>query len=199
MFAGLKSVNSVNLDNSTWKNHQSSGYCYHELGDFVNSSVGRLNFSRYDPSDLASPDRSWIFFYDCHEEYYLCNIFPGCYVLDNGDSCSRLPSNIDQAARLHFPDILMFVLLPMVIDYFNGCTRTRSLDIAVQINIMREPSLKFSDQWFGLIWLPSKKYKIMSWKKKEFEYLKYLLISFRLCFIIIGDSLCISIIYYLFL
>jgi hypothetical protein len=40
----------------------------------------------------------------------------------------------------------MFVLLPMVIDYFNGCTRTRSLDIAVQIKIMGEPSLKFSDQ-----------------------------------------------------
>jgi hypothetical protein len=123
----------------------------HELTDFINVSVGRLNFSRYGSSDLASPDRSWIFSHDCREEYYPCNIFPGCYVLDNGDSCSRLPSNIDQAARLCFPNILMFVLLSMVIDYFNGCTRTRSLDIAVQIKIMVEPSLKFLGQWFGLI------------------------------------------------
>jgi hypothetical protein len=42
----------------------------------VNGSIGRLNFSRYGPSDLSSPDRSWIFSHGCHEEYYPYNIFP---------------------------------------------------------------------------------------------------------------------------
>jgi hypothetical protein len=33
-----------------------------DLHPGVNGSVGRSNFSRYGPLDLASPDRSWIFF-----------------------------------------------------------------------------------------------------------------------------------------
>jgi hypothetical protein len=57
----------------------------------------------------------------------------------------------------------------MFIDYFNGCARERSLGIAAQIKIMGEPSLVFTGLWFGSIWLPSVKYKIMLWKKKEFE------------------------------
>jgi hypothetical protein len=56
----------------------------------------------------------------------------------------------------------------MVIDYFNCCTRARSLGIASQIKIMGELLLIFSGQWFDFIWLPYEKYKIMSWKKKEF-------------------------------
>jgi hypothetical protein len=135
--------------------------------------------------DLASPDQSWIFSHGCREEYYHCNIFSGSYILDNGDSCSRLPSNIDQVVRLVFPGILVLVLLPKVIDYFNGCARARSLGIAAQIEIMREPLFVFLGQWFGFIRLPSEKYKIISWKKKEFEDLK--------------DSLCISTMYYLLL
>jgi hypothetical protein len=87
----------------------------------------------------------------------------------------------------------------MVTDYFNGCTCARSLDIVAQTKIMGEPSLVFSGQWFTFIRLPSEKYKIMLWKKKEFKDLKDLLISFRLYFIITGDSLCISTIYYLLL
>jgi hypothetical protein len=39
----------------------------------------------------------------------------------------------------------------------------------------------------------------MSWKKKEFEDLKDLLISFRLYFVIVKDSSCIATIYYLLL
>jgi hypothetical protein len=39
--------------------------------------------------------------------------------------------------------MLVLVLLPMLIDYFNGCTRARSLCIAAQIKIMGEPSLVF--------------------------------------------------------
>jgi hypothetical protein len=42
-----------------------------------------------------------------------------------------LPSDVDQAILLFFPNILVSVLLPMLIDYFNGCVRTRSLDIMV--------------------------------------------------------------------
>jgi hypothetical protein len=72
----------------------------------------------YGPSDLALPDRSCIFSHDCRE-YYPCNICPGCYVLDNGDSCSWLSIDVDQDVRLLFLDILVLVL-PVVIDYFNG-------------------------------------------------------------------------------
>jgi hypothetical protein len=100
-----------------------------DLHPSVIGSVGRSNFSRYGPSDLASPDRSWVFFHGCREEYYPCNIRPDCYVLDNGDSCSRLSSDIDQAVRSLFPVILVLVLLPMVIDYFNGCMCVCSLGI----------------------------------------------------------------------
>jgi hypothetical protein len=38
------------------------------------------------------------------------------YVLDNGDSYSRLPSNIDQTIQLLFLRILGFVLLSMLVD-----------------------------------------------------------------------------------
>jgi hypothetical protein len=83
--------------------------------------------------DLASPDRSWIFSHGRRDEYYPHNNFPGCYVLNNGDSYSRLPSDIDQVVWLFCPDMLVLVLLPMLIDYFNGCVHARSLDIAAQI------------------------------------------------------------------
>jgi hypothetical protein len=97
------------------------------------------------------------------------------------------------------PGMLVLVLLSMLIDYFNGCVCARSLGTAAPIKIMGEPSSVFTGLWFGFIRLPSKKYKIISWKKKEFEDLENLLVSFRLYFIIARDSLCISIMYYLFL
>jgi hypothetical protein len=124
----------------------------------------------------------------------------GCYVLDNGDSCSQLPIDVDQVDRLFLPGILVLVLLPMVIYYFNGCTRARSLGIVAQIKIMGEPSLVFLDLWFRIyLRLPQGTYKIVSWKKKEFEGLKYLLVSFGLYFIIVEVSSCISTMYYLLL
>jgi hypothetical protein len=87
----------------------------------------------------------------------------------------------------------------MLIDYFNGCTCAHSLGIVAQ-KIMGEPSLVFTDLWFGIyLGLPSEKYKIMSWKKKEFEDLKDLLVSFRLYFVIGKNSSCISTMYYLLL
>jgi hypothetical protein len=158
-----------------------------------------LNFSRYGSLDLASPDRSWIFSHGCREEYYPRNNFSGCCVLDNGDSCSRLPRDVDQAIRLLFPGILVLVLLPMVIDYFNGYVRACSLSIAAQIKIMGEPSLVFSGQWFGIyLRLPLEKYKIVS-LKKEFKDLEDLLVSFGHYFVIVEVSSCISTMYYLLL
>jgi hypothetical protein len=46
---------------------------------------------------------------------------------------------------------------------------------------------------------PLEKYKIVSWKKKEFEDVEDLLVSFRLYFVIVKDSSCISTMYYLLL
>jgi hypothetical protein len=78
--------------------------------------------------------------------------------------------------------------------------RAHSLGIAAQIKIMGEPPLVFIGLWFGIyLRLPSEKYKIVSWKKKEFEDLKDLLVSFRLHFVIVKDSSCNSTIYYLLL
>ena len=85
----------------------------------VNGGVARLIFSSYGPSDLALPDRFWIFSHSCREEDYPRNI-PVCYVLDNGDSSFRLSGDVDQAVRFIFSEILVLVLLPMLVDYFNG-------------------------------------------------------------------------------
>jgi hypothetical protein len=50
----------------------------------------------------------------------------------------------------------------MFIDYFNGCTRAHSLNIAAPIKIMGEPLLVFTGLWFGIyLGLPLKKYKIV--------------------------------------
>jgi hypothetical protein len=88
----------------------------------------------------------------------------------------------------------------MWIDYFNGCARACSLGIAAQIKIMEEPPLIFTGLWFGIyLELPSEKYKIVSWKKKEFEDLEDLLVFFRLYFVIVKDSSCNSTMYYLLL
>jgi hypothetical protein len=96
----------------------------------INGDGGRSSFCRYGPLDLTSPDQYWTFSDGRREEYCPRNICPGCYVFDNGDSYSRLASDIGKAVWLLFPGILMWVLSPMVIDYFNGCTRARSLGIS---------------------------------------------------------------------
>jgi hypothetical protein len=74
-----------------------------------------------------------------------------------------------------FPEILVLVLLPMLIDYSTSCTRARSLGTVTKIKMMREPSLIFIDLWFGIyvlfMRLPSRKYK-----KKCFEDLDDLLV-----------------------
>jgi hypothetical protein len=88
----------------------------------------------------------------------------------------------------------------MWINYFIGCARARSLGIAAQIKIMGESPLVFTGLWFGIyLRLPLEKYKIMSWKKKEFEDLENLLVSFIFYFVIVKDSSCNSTMYYLLL
>jgi hypothetical protein len=165
----------------------------------VNGGLERSQFSRYGPLDLASPDRFWIFCLCCRGEDYPRSFCPGCYVLDNGDSYSRLSIDDDKASRLLFPDILVLVLLPMLYDCFNGCVRARSFGIAAQ-KIMGELSSVSTGLWLVIyFWLPSEKYKIVFWKKKKIEDLEDLLLSFRLYFVIVGGSSCISIMYYLLL
>jgi hypothetical protein len=125
------------------------------------------------------------------------NIYLDCYILDN---CHTLgsPNEVDQALRLLFPGIQVLVLLLIVTDYFNGYTRACSFGIAAQIKTLGEPLLVFSGLWFDIyLQLPPGKYKIMSWKKKEFEDLKDLLVSFGLYFVIVEVSSCISTMYYL--
>jgi hypothetical protein len=142
----------------------------------VNCRGGRLSLSRYDPSYLASLDQSWTFSHGCHEKYCPRNICPGCYVCDNGDSYSRFTSDVDKAVWLLFCDILVWVFLLMVNDYFNSYVRAHSLGIAAQLKIVGEPSSVFSGLWFDCLWLPPGKYKIVSWKKKYFQDIEDLLI-----------------------
>jgi hypothetical protein len=116
----------------------------------MSEDFDKISSFKYGPSDLASSDRFWIFSLGGHENNYSCNICPGCYVLDNSDSYSRLPVDVDQVVRLFCPIILMLVLLPILIYYFNGCARICSLDIAAQNKIMGEPLLVFTGLWFGI-------------------------------------------------
>jgi hypothetical protein len=75
-----------------------------------------------------------------------------------------------------------------------------SLGITAEIKIMEESLLVFTGLWLGIyLRLFSEKYKIVSLKKKEYEDLKDLLVSFRFYFINVKDSSCISTIYYLLL
>jgi hypothetical protein len=80
----------------------------------------------------------------------------------------------------------VLVLLSMLDEYSNGCVRTYSLGTAVKIKIMKKPSLVFICLWFSthvlFMQLPSKKYKIVPWKKNDFEDLDDLVVYFRFFF-----------------
>jgi hypothetical protein len=97
---------------------------------------------------------------------------------------------------------LVLVLMSMLVNYFND-TRPCSFGIAAQSKVMGEASLVFTCLWFDIsvifLWSPSKRYKIVSLKKKEFEDLEDLLVSFKLCFVIVEFSSCISTMYYFLL
>jgi hypothetical protein len=63
----------------------------------------------------------------------------------------------------YFSMTLLWVLLSMVIYYFNGLADVRSHDIAAQFKIIGEPSLVFLGLWFGIyLRLPPKTYQIVS-------------------------------------
>jgi hypothetical protein len=104
-----------------------------DLPPDVNCDVGRLKFSRYGASNLASSDRSRIFSHGCRDDVCSRNICPGCYVLDNGDLYSRFPGDVDQAVQLLFTGIPVLVLLPMVFDQFNVCARARALQLKLKL------------------------------------------------------------------
>jgi hypothetical protein len=95
---------------------------------------------------------------------------------------SRLSNDVDQVVRLFCPDMLVLILLPMLIDYFNGCARTRSIGIAAQIKIMGEHSLVFTGLWFGFIWLSLKNTKLCHERRKSLKTSK--ICSFLLNFIL---------------
>jgi hypothetical protein len=69
------------------------------------------------------------------------NICPGCYFLDNGDSYSRLPNDVDQVVELLFRILVLVLLLMllMLVDYFIGCVVR--LAFALQLKIIYERTL----------------------------------------------------------
>jgi hypothetical protein len=73
------------------------------------------------------------------------------------------PATSTRLSGYFFPGILVGVLLTMMIDYFNGCVRARSLGIVAQIKIIGEPLLVYLGLCFGIyLRLPLRKYKIVS-------------------------------------
>jgi hypothetical protein len=81
-----------------------------------------------------------------------------------------VPSDVDQVVQLLFISLLALLLVPMVIDYFNGYARAHILAIVVQIKIMREPSLVLSGLSFGIyLRLPPGKYKNVYRRRKSLK------------------------------
>jgi hypothetical protein len=94
----------------------------------------------------------------------------------------------------------VLVLLPTLVDCFNGCVRARSLALRFKYKNMGASLLVFAGTWYDIhaiiFWLPSEKYEIVSWKKKSLKISKISSFSFRLYFVIVRVS---STIYYLLL
>ena len=153
----------------------------------VNGGFGRLSLSRYGSLDLASPDQYWIISHGCHEEVCPRNIYPGYYVFGNGDSFSRLPTtSIKWFGYLSLKYQWWCSCRCCLINLMAACVH-KALALRLKIK-RREPSLVFTGMWFGVfgvvLRLPSEKYKIVSWMKKELENLIDLLVSFSFVFVI---------------
>jgi hypothetical protein len=73
--------------------------------------------------------------------------------------------------------------------------------LALRLKLKSWETLVFTDLWFDtyvlLMWLSSEKYKFAPWKKKDFEDLDDLLVSFLLRLVIAEDNSCIFSMYYL--
>ena len=153
----------------------------------VNGGFGRLSLSRYGSSDLASPDQSWIVSHGCGEEVCPRNIYPGYYVFGNGDSFSRLPmTSTKWFGYLSLEYQWWCSCRCCLINLMAACVHKA---LALRLKIKKgEHSVVFTGLWFGgvgdVLRLPSEKYKIVSWMKKELEYLIDLLVSFSFVFVI---------------
>jgi hypothetical protein len=151
----------------------------------VNGGVGRLKFYRYMPSHLASPRSildlfSWFARGGLSSQYLSRLVRPRewWFILSS-------PQRRQPGCSVTFPWYTGDVTLTdgdlvLMVNYFNGCTYAYSLGIVAQVKFMGEPSLVFIWLWFSFIRLPLEKHKIIVWKKKEYEVLKDLLVSFRL-------------------
>jgi hypothetical protein len=78
-------------------------------------------------------------------------LFSNCYVLDNNDSYSRLSNDVDQAVRLLFPIILVLVLLPTVINYFNNYACAHNFNIVAQIST-NNTAIRLVRTYVGASW-----------------------------------------------
>jgi hypothetical protein len=78
--------------------------------------------------------------------------------------------------------MLVLILLPMLIDYFNGRARERSIGITAKFKIMGEPSSVFIGLWFGFIWLPYKNTRLCPERRQSLKTSK--ICSFLLDFIL---------------
>jgi hypothetical protein len=78
------------------------------------------------------------------------------------------------------------VLLPMLVDYFNGLCVHRSFGIAAQIKTMGEPSLVFTGLWFDtfviFLRLPLESTRLCHGRRKSLKISK--IYSFLLDFIL---------------
>ena len=131
----------------------------------VNGGFGRLSLSRYGSSDLASPDQSWIVSHACREEDCPRNICPGYYVLDNGDSFSRLPTTSTKLfGCFSLKYQYWFSCRCCLISLMIACVH-KVLALRLKNRIMGEPLLVFTGPWFAIfvidLRLPSEKYKIL--------------------------------------
>jgi hypothetical protein len=113
----------------------------------LNGGAERLKFYRYGLSDLTLPYPFWNSYQGCQQEGPR-NFCRGCYVFDNGGLYNRLPSNVDKAVWLLFPEILVLVLLLMLVGYCNG-SRVH-VALALRLKLKLQENLHSYSQVYGL-------------------------------------------------
>jgi hypothetical protein len=100
-----------------------------QLGSHLHAISGFFRPNRTSGLEMPKrlPDQSCMSFFGCCMEICSCNIYLGCYVLDNSDLYFRLPNDVNHAIMFVFPKILVLILLLMLDNYFNECTRARRI------------------------------------------------------------------------
>ena len=168
----------------------------------VNGGVERLNLSRYGTSYLASLDQFWFSSHGCRDEVCPRNICLGCYVLGNSVSYPRLSATSTKRFGCFSLKYWWWYSCRYLLITLTAVCVHLALPLRLKIKVMGEPSLVFTGicvDIYVTFQLPSEKYKIVSWKKKEFEDIEDLLFSFWLYFVIVEVSSCIYTMYYLLL